>query len=57
MPHIIDHLSTEIRAEFATYIETWLAHGLSTEPAQRTAAEGAIKQLYMQQALKQPTII
>src|SRR3990167_9375898 len=53
----IQRLTADQKAQMAIYRDRWLQIGLSTEPANRKAAETAIMQAYAVAGLKAPALV
>jgi len=53
----IEKLTTEQITKFPEYVRKWTNIGLSTEPANRPAAEAAINRMYTIAGIKEPKIV
>ena len=50
----IERLTAVQEARFPEFVDRWVGYGLSTEPANRAAAEEAMRQTYIRGGLKPP---
>ena len=54
---MIDTLTVEQEAMLAQVRDEWLAVGLSTEPANRPAAEEGVRQAYRRAGMEPPSVV